>query len=105
MTVSEYVTGKFGQFGITVTDADLADISTVVNIGSTYTEDSRMAVYRSLVQFVIPHLLLRPRSVNEHGFGATWDNEALMKYYAWLCELTGEENVLGSSITDISEIW
>jgi len=105
MTVKEYIVSKFGGFGITFSDADFADISTSVDLNDPFSEENRIVVFTQLAKFIIPQLLLRAKSVSENGFTISWDNDALMKYYAWLCELTGVENRLGSFIDDISDNW
>ena len=105
MTVREYLTGKFGSFGIKFTDADFADISASVDLSATFTENNRLKVYKQLAEFVIPQLLLRPKTVSENGFTISYDNDALMKYYAWLCQMAGVENVFASSIVGRSDMW
>ena len=105
MTVREYITGKFKPFGIGFSDADFADISASVDINSPFTGDNRKEVYRQLAECVIPQLLLRPKSVDENGFAISWDIDALMKYYEWLCATAEIEPVLGSSIIDVTDIW
>ena len=105
MTVKEYITSKFQQFGIKLSDADLADISANMDINSTLTDENRKKAYKLLAEHVIPQLLLRPTSVSEKGFTISWNMDALMKYYAWLCEMAGIEPVGLSTIRDMTDIW
>jgi len=106
MTVQEYIIDKFKIFGIAFSDADFADISLKVDLNATYSGDNRLDVYRQIAVCVIPQLLLRPKSVNEHGFSIeTFDLKALLQYYAWLCAETGLEDKLSSSIIDKTDTW
>jgi len=106
MTVREYITGKFTPFGISLSDADYADVSLRVDLDAVFSEDNRKDVYRQLAECVIPQLLIRPKSVSENGFEIqNCDVNALMQYYTWLCAEADIENKIGSSITDRTDIW
>lgn len=96
MTIKEYIVSKFQQFGITFSDADIADISLSVDIESEFSKENRNAVYLALVKTVIPQLLLRAKSISENGFSISWDNDALLKYYSWLCNELGIEDTINS---------
>lgn len=106
MSVKEYITSKFQQFGIQLSDADITDISLVVDPDEEYNEDNRNDVYKSFTD-IIPQYLLRAKSVSENGFSISWDNEALLRYYSWLCkQLDIDDNLNNmSSITDITDHW
>lgn len=107
MTIKDYITSKFQTFGINLSEADLADISITVSLTDEFTQDNKNDVYLSLVGSVIPQLLLRPKSISESGFSISYDNDALLKYYAWLCNELGIEDTLNdiSKISDASDIW
>lgn len=95
MTLGEYVQQKFQPFGITLSEADLLDIS----LGSGYPEAERVetenlpAISVSIAKF-IPSLLLRATSVSESGFSMSWNVEGIKQYYAYLCRTYGLKNEL-----------
>lgn len=107
MTVKDYITSKFQTFGIELSEADLLDISLAISLEDNFTQDNKNEVYLALVGNVIPQLLLRPKSISESGFSISYDNDALLKYYAWLCNELGIEDGLNdvSKISDASENW
>lgn len=107
MTIKDYITSKFQTFGIELSEADLADISMTVSLTGEFTQENKNDVYLALVGSVIPQLLLRPKSISESGFSISYDNDALLKYYAWLCNELGIEDTLNdiSKISDASDIW
>lgn len=106
MTVREYITSKFSGFGITISDADILDISFKISPDERVTEENKDIVLRAIALDVFPQLLLRAKSVSENGFSVSWDNDALMKYYDWLCDHIGIDNTLSrSGIFDKSDIW
>lgn len=108
MTVKEYITSKFQQFGITLSDADLADIElSGVNLDDELTEENKAAALTVMVKSIIPTFLLRAKSVSENGFTISWDNDALMTYYTWLCSDLGIEDTLTGvrQIVDITHYW
>jgi hypothetical protein len=107
MTVREYITGKFQTFGVKMSEADLFDISISVDTEGEMNEQNRDAVYSALALTVIPQWQLRAKSVSEDGFSISWDNEALLRYYSWLCKTLGIEDKLNgeSSIEDGSCMW
>lgn len=106
MTIKEYITSKFQIFGIKLSEADLVDISIVVNLDADAVGDNINEALKAMAIHVIPNLLLRAKSISENGFSITWDNDALLKYYAWLCKHLGIDDILNnSSVTDISNMW
>ena len=107
MTVKDYITSKFQTFGIELSEADLIDISMAVSLDDELTADNKNDVYLAIVKNVIPQLLLRPKSISESGFSISYDNDALLKYYAWLCNELGIEDNLNevSRISDASDMW
>ena len=107
MTIKDYITSKLQTFGIKLSEADLEDISMTVSLTDEFTQENKNDVYLALVGSVIPQLLLRPKSISESGFSISYDNDALLKYYAWLCNELGIEDTLNeiSKISDASDIW
>lgn len=106
MTIREYITSKFQTFGITLSDADMIDISMSVDVDEQITEANRLEALRAVATSVIPQLLLRAKSISENGFSISWDNDALLKYYAWLCAQLGIDDTLNSSVVrDITGRW
>lgn len=107
MTVKDYITSKFQPFGINLSEADLIDISMTVSLDDEFTADNKNDVYKALAISVIPQLKLRPKSIGEQGFSISYDTDALLKYYAWLCNELGIEDALNdvSKISDASDIW
>lgn len=94
MTVKAYITGKFQTFDIVLSEADLLDISMSVDVEEDFTKENRDTVFLALAKTVIPQLLLRAQSVSENGFSVSYNADALLKYYAWLCgELGIEDNL------------
>lgn len=106
MTIRDYIVSKFQSFGISMSEADLFDISMDVDLDDKITDANRLDVLRSIALSVIPQLLLRAKSISENGFTISWDNDALLKYYAWLCNLLGIEDTLNrSAVRDITNMW
>jgi len=106
MTIKEYITSKFQTFGVNLSEADLVDISMIVNLDDEATGDAIGKALKAMAIHVIPNLLLRAKSISENGFSITWDNEALLKYYSWLCEHLGINDILNkSSVSDKSNMW
>lgn len=107
MTVREYITSKFQSFGITMSEADLFDVSLSVDLDDEMTSENRSKVFLALVKTVIPQWLLRAKSVSENGFSISWDNDSLLKYFSWLCNELGIDDDLNgtTSIEDGSNLW
>lgn len=106
MTIREYITSKFQSFGIKLSEADLVDISMTVNLDDDASGDKINDALKAMAIHVIPNLLLRAKSISENGFSISWDSDALLKYYAWLCKHLGIDDTLNqSSVTDISNMW
>jgi hypothetical protein len=107
MTVKEYITGKFQQFGIKLSDADLADVEIHVNPDEAYTQSNQKDAYLAIALHIVPFYLLRAKSIEENGFSISWDNDALLKWYSWLCNyLDIDDSLNGKSvITDMTNLW
>lgn len=90
MTAGEYVTQKFQSFGITMSEADLLDVSLYSGIVSDedVTEANIPAIHVGIARF-IPSLLLRATSISESGFSMSWNIEGIKQYYAYLCRTYG----------------
>lgn len=95
MTAGEYVTQKFQTFGITMSGADLLDVSLSSGIASDekVTATNIPAVSVGMARF-IPQLLLRATSISESGFSMSWDMTGIKQYYAYLCRTYGLKNEL-----------
>lgn len=101
MTVADYIKGKFQAFGITVSEADLLEMSLSSSI-SREEELSQQNIGRVSVAMVgfIPSLLLRAnsKSVSENGHSKSqsWDISGIKEYYAYLCRKYGLEDELNA---------
>ena len=111
MKIREYISQKLRAWNIT--DAQLEDISSSIDLDEEYTSDNSQVVGKAMIS-VIEELMLAPymSNVNENGFSVSWDYSRIGQYYMWLCRKYGvapnDEVVaaLGlSTITDKSDIW
>lgn len=107
MTVQEYITSKLSAFGINVSNADLAEIGLTVDLTAEFNTETKTEALTALALNVLPQYLLRAKSVSENGFSISWDNDALLKYYAFLCNQLGIEDTLNdiSKIIDRTNEW
>lgn len=105
MTAGEYVTQKFQSFGITLSEADLLDISLNSSIeGNAEMSTANItAVSVGMAKF-IPSLLLRATSISESGFSMSWDITGIKQYYAYLCRTYGLKNELDTDKPKITFI-
>ncbi len=90
MTIGEYATKKFQSFGITLSEADLLDVS--LNSGHSCDDevDNKTIAATSVgIAKLIPSLLLRATSISESGFSMSWNVEGIKQYYAYLCRTYG----------------
>ena len=90
MTVADYIKGKFQTFGITVSEADLLELSlsSGINVEDEMNQQNIGLVSVAMAGF-IPSLLLRATSINENGFSVSWNVEGIKQYYAFLCKKYG----------------
>lgn len=111
MKIREYISQKLRALNIT--DAQLGDISSGIDIEEEYTSDYAQVVGKAMIS-VIEELMLAPRmsNVNENGFSVSWDYSSIGQYYMWLCRKYGvvpDNEVVAalglSTITDKSDIW
>ena len=95
MKVADYIKGKFQTFGITVSEADLLEISLSSGIsGEDEMDQSNIGLVSVAMAKFIPSLLLRPTSISENGFSMSWDTKGLKEYYSFLCKKYGLEDTL-----------
>ena len=111
MKIREYISQKLRAWNIT--DAQLGDISSGIDIEEEYTSDYAQVVGKVMIS-VIEELMLAPcmSNVNENGFSVSWDYSRIGQYYMWLCRKYGvvpDNEVVAalglSTITDKSDIW
>ena len=90
MTVADYIRGKFQTFGITVSEADLLELSlsSGINVEDEMNQQNIGLVSVAMAGF-IPSLLLRATSINDNGFSLSWNVEGIKQYYAFLCKKYG----------------
>ncbi len=90
MTLGEYATQKFQSFGITLSEADILDISLNSGIESdAEMSTANMAAVSVGMAKLIPSLLLRATSISESGFSMSWNIDGIKQYYAYLCRTYG----------------
>ena len=90
MTVADYIKGKFQTFGITVSEADLLELSLSSGIsGEDEMGQQNIGLVSVAMVGFIPSLLLRATSINENGFSVSWNVEGIKQYYAFLCKKYG----------------
>lgn len=105
MSIREYIQGKFQSMSITLSEAELVEMS--INGGLTMSAEltaSNMGDVATAIAGFIPGLLLRPSSVSEGGFSTSFDKDALMKYHAHLCSTYSLPNTL-TGIQDGTDLW
>lgn len=111
MKIREYISQKLRAWNIT--DAQLKDISSGIDLDEEYTSDNSQVVGKAMIS-VIEELMLAPymSNVNENGFSVSWDYSRIGQYYMWLCRKYGvapDNEVVAalglSTITDKSDIW
>lgn len=94
MTVADYIRGKFQTFGITVSEADLLELSLSSGIsGEDEMDQQNIGIVSVAMAGFIPSLLLRAtsKSVSENGHSKSqsWDISGIKEYYAFLCKKYG----------------
>ena len=106
MTVGEYITDRFQTFGVSLSEADLFDVTLSdpdISLETEITKENREQVLRAMTG-IIPAILAMPESVNENGFSVQWDKSGLREYYRMLCNQLGIACEAGSSISDASDL-
>lgn len=95
MKVADYIKGKFQTFGITVSEADLLEISLSSEIsGEDEMDQSNIGLVSVAMAKFIPSLLLRATSISENGFSMSWNIQGVKEYYSFLCKKYGLEDTL-----------
>lgn len=97
MTVADYIRGKFQTFGITVSEADLLELSLSSGIsGEDEMNQQNIGLVSVAMAGFIPSLLLRATSISENGFSMSWNTQGLKEYYSFLCKKYGLEDTLSN---------
>lgn len=101
MTVTDYIKGKFQTFGITVSEADLLEMSLSSGIsGEDEMSQQNIGLVSVTMVSFIPSLLLRAnsKSVSENGHSKSqsWDISGIKEYYAFLCKKYGLDDELNA---------
>ena len=90
MKIREYISQKLRAWNIT--DAQLEDISSGIDLDEEYTSDNSQVVGKAMIS-VIEELMLAPymSNVNENGFSVSWDYSRIGQYYMWIfrCLMSG----------------
>ena len=95
MTVADYIKGKFQTFGITVSEADLLELSLSSGIsGEDEMNQQNIGLVSVAMAKFIPSLLLRATSISENGFSMSWNIQGVKEYYSFLCKKYGLEDTL-----------
>lgn len=95
MTVDNYIRDKFQTFGISLSEADLLEISLSSGIsGEDEIAPSNIGLVSVAMAKFIPSLLLRANSISENGFSMSWDIKGVKEYYSFLCKKYGLEDTL-----------
>lgn len=95
MTTGKYISDKFQKYGISLSEADVLDItlSSGLNADEEVKEDNIIKANVGIARFV-PELLLRATSISESGFSMSWDINGLKAYYSYLCKKYGLKDQL-----------
>ena len=97
MTVADYIRGKFQTFGITVSEADLLELSLSSGIsGEDEMNQQNIGLVSVAMAGFIPSLLLRATSISENGFSMSWNTQGLKEYYSFLCKKYSLEDTLSN---------
>lgn len=94
MTAAEYITSKLSAFNLTLSDADLLDMSAASGLDMGAEVDSDTVNIANIAMTSLIPSLLTTASVNESGFSISFDKDGLLRYYNYLCKRYGIDNVL-----------
>lgn len=99
MKVKDYISTKFQSFGISLSEADLVDItlSTNIDLESDISTENKRAVEISMVGF-IPALLLRA-NWSQGDMSESYNSQGVKDHYSYLCKLYGLEDQLSPKPT------
>lgn len=108
MTIQEYIETKFKFWSVEIpTDILAVEIEALGgNPTENYSADKEKLV-QSFFYKIIPEILLRPVSVSQGSFSFSYDREAIISYYRFLCKKMNLLNTLEAkpTIKDISNRW
>lgn len=87
MTIKEYIAGKFGGFGIDLSDADFSAMLLSYHALSddTLLDENNINLCNMAICDFIPSLLVRP-TISESGFSMSWNIKGIKDYYSFLCD-------------------
>lgn len=99
MKVKDYISAKFQTFGISLSEADLVDItlSTNIDLESDISIENKRAVEVTMAGF-IPALLLRT-NWTQGDMSESYNSQGVKDYYSYLCKLYGLEDQLSPKPT------
>lgn len=113
MTLRAYISEKLKAFGIS--EVHFVDLSLTSGLDPNYeVENYGPDVIGVALTQVLEECILAPRmsNVSEGGFSASWNFDAIGKYYLWLCRkwgVTPNDDAMGmlgiSMITDRTSNW
>lgn len=98
MKIGEYITDKFKDFGVAISDANLLDILLPYHLDKNADiesmDDNGVRLLNISIANFIPQLLLRATSIGESGFSMSWNIQGIKDYYSFLCKKYGLKNEL-----------
>lgn len=86
-TIGDYIIQTLSRFNLTVTADDITVAGFDPNALISAVDPKKVLV------MIIPQLLLMP-DITQGSTSVKYDRSALLKYYSWLCEQTGDEDTL-----------
>ncbi|MFI3322062.1 MAG: DUF6706 family protein [Rikenellaceae bacterium] len=99
MTAREYITERFRFFGIQVSEADLLDMSTTVNLDANISENDLLLIKKEICKF-IPTVLAFP-NISQGGVSISRNVSGITSYYNSLCKELGIISELSPKTTFI----
>lgn len=97
MNIREYISQKFASFGVSLSEADFADLSMSITLTEEFSVSNEEIVNKSMLA-LIPALIARP-NVSESGFSMTYDKQGLRDFYSMKCRQYGLRNELAPRVT------
>lgn len=95
MTIKDYLTSKFEALGVFLNASNFADCEIYgLDIEEEVSESNIKQVRYYMAKGLFPELLLRPMSKSEIGISVSYDRQAMMDYYLFLCKTLGIKNEL-----------
>ena len=114
MTVREYISGRFSEMGLSVSEADFADLmADGLDVDRDYDASTTREVGVALIPFIAEYIMKpKTKAVSEGGVSISWEYGDLAKWYLWLCKkfgITPDDEILALSgvntLKDISDLW